>query len=180
MIILNFNNKGQKLVPLPTWIKIILNIKDKRKNDPKLTSKNNNNNNGLLSTTSSTCPFRPSFTFNSDFNICNNNTNNDSNQMLYNKKKTCLYFKRLEKQVKSLYKLLDLNFNKYQEEKLNQENKQSILDEWKDAATRLENFFLYISSFIIILFPFVLFGRFYFKDYTINTFKTNNCGCNYS
>jgi hypothetical protein len=100
--------------------------------------------------------------------------------MLYNKKKTCLYFKRLEKQVKSLYKLLDLNFNKYQEEKLNQENKQSILDEWKDAATRLENFFLYVSSFIIILFPFVLFGRFYFKDYTINTFKTNNCGCNYS
>ena len=160
-------------------------MKEKReKNDHKLTSKNNNNNmntknnNGLLSTTSSSCPFRPSITFNSDFNICNN-TNSDINQM-YNKKKTCLYFKRLEKQVKSLYKLLDLSFNKYQEDKLNQENKQSILDEWKDAATRLENFFLYVSSFIIILFPFLLFGRFYFKDYTINTFKTNNCGCNYS
>jgi len=75
--------------------------------------------------------------------------------------------------------LIDLNLTKLQDEKLFNEKKETILNDWKEAARRLENVFLYVSSLTIILFPFVLFGKFYFKDYNENNFNLNKCGCDF-
>ena len=95
------------------------------------------------------------------------------------KKKYCTNVHKLEKQIMALFRIIKSNFTKLEEEKMKSNNIEEILFEWKEAARRFEHIFFAISLITIISAPLILFGRFFFREFTIKKDGDFKCGCDF-
>jgi hypothetical protein len=148
VFILNLHHRGHNIKKLPNWIKLTLGMKSFNK-------------------------FRREIILNNNRLVSSELYNEYENEfkILKSKKVTSQ-----EKQILVLLKLIKINFNKIENDKLKTALKQEIIIEWKEAAKRLEFIFFIISLITILSAPFLLFGRFYFLDF-LNTNLNDTLTC---
>jgi len=87
----------------------------------------------------------------------NNNNNNNNNQVstettIY-KKLNCSCLNKLERHLIAIYKLLNSNFKKLENEKIQTEQDIQMQNDWLQVTKRVESIFFVVSFLIIVVTP---------------------------
>lgn len=83
---------------------------------------------------------------------------------------------KIEKQLIILLRIVKNKFKSIEEDKMKASLHDEIIIEWKEAARRLEIIFFIASFIIIVLTPFLMFGKFFFRDIAIGNTE-EKCAC---
>jgi hypothetical protein len=59
------------------------------------------------------------------------------------------------------------------------ENNSNIITEWKEVANRVDLILFYLSSFVTLVAPLVLFGKYPFSSVEQTIINQNGCSCDY-
>ncbi len=113
----------------------------------------------------------------------NNNNNNNNNQVstettIY-KKLNCSCLNKLERHLIAIYKLLNSNFKKLENEKIQTEQDIQMQNDWLQVTKRVESIFFVVSFLIIVVTPACLFGKYFLRYFSNNLELTENCGCHF-
>jgi len=109
----------------------------------------------------------------------NNNNNQVSTETTIYKKLNCSCLNKLERHLIAIYKLLNSNFKKLENEKIQTEQDIQMQNDWLQVTKRVESIFFVVSFLIIVVTPVCLFGKYFLRYFSNNLELTENCGCHF-
>lgn len=173
IFILNINSYSKKKKKVPNWLRKVLFIKPKKNSSYEI--KMNVANKEIYSFTT----LKRSVSYGLKENN-NNNNNQVSTETTIYKKLNCSCLNKLERHLIAIYKLLNSNFKKLENEKIQTEQDNEMQNDWLQVTKRVESIFFVVSFLIIVVTPVYLFGKYFLRYYFSNNAElTGICGCHF-